>query len=413
MQPERLAEVELSVQDFFRHDHRVIYGALQEMIGRHQTVDLITLSEHLRQANLLEEAGGIPYLATIMRETLSASNVAVYAEIVKARSTSRRAVEIAMKLQAGSMGEDSGAVDEAVRALMDLSVMSGDHSVLVKDALGPVLEEIDARVKGEAPPTIKTGLKRLDEAIGGFYPGDLIVVAARTSTGKTSWGTGILLANQGIPSGFMSMEQPTNQIVSRMIASIGGVNAHALRLGRLDNEDYQKIDRATRALYDIPMYINDRSSPPIADILRQARKWKYEHGIQILLVDYLQRIAAGRDSRREDRRLQIEEFVRELKGIARELNITVIALCQVNRGVESRSDRRPRMSDLSESGAIENEADLIITLYRPELYEEDQRQKGVAEVSVIKNRHGPLGKVTCRFNGAFIRYEDQPAEFCD
>lgn len=396
-----MAECELSAEDFNKPAHQVIFQAIEDMISQQRAMDLVTLTEYLRQGRLLDEAGGVSYLATMAKETPTAANVAAYAGIVKSRSMARNATQIAQGLigQAG----DPGAVDEAIRSLMDLTVKDRTDSTSVQDTLKPVLQEIGDRSRGISKPGLKTGLKRLDAGLGGLYPGDLYVVAARPGGGKTAFGAGIILANPEIPSGFMSMEQPRTQIVQRMIASVGSLNAHALRLGKLGKEDWPRINQAVESLYRLPCEINDRPAPPIDVIVRQARKWRYEKKIQLLVVDYIQRIrSVGKEKRHE----QVEAFARALKEIARELDIPVVALSQVSRGVEARNDKRPQMADLRDSGAIEMEADAIITLYRPEVYDDDPSLKGVAEVAVIKSRHGPIGKVTCHFNGASIRYED-------
>ena len=405
LEPARLAEIQVSAADFFRHDHRLIFTAIEEMVAKNQPVDLVTLTAHLSQQDQLEEAGGVGYIAGIMRDTPGSSNIAAYAGIVQSRSISRKAAEVAHSLI--EQVRDPAAVDAAIRSLMDLTVKERTFSASVRDTLPEVVDLIDARFRGAVKPGLKSGLKRLDSAIGGFSDGHLYVIAGRPAMGKTGFGAGVIMANPTIPSGIMSMEQPRPELVSRMIASQANLSAHALRMGKIGEGDWDKIDQAMQFLGGVPCYINDQPAPPIDVIVRQARKWKYEHNIQILLVDYIQRIKSTGDAPRHE---QVEGFARSLKEIARELKIPVLALCQVNRNVESRNDKRPQMGDLRDSGAIEQEADVIITLYRDSVYYDNAEFEGIAEVSCVKNRHGPLGKITCRFNGPCIRFEDNDYE---
>lgn len=401
LEPERLAEIELLVQDFNGADHQLIFAAILELKTAGQGIDLVTLSEILGRQGVLEGAGGIAYLGMIARETPGASNIQAYAGIVQQHSTSRRAAVVGKTLI--EHAAEPEAVDDAIKELMGLSVRTQPQSISVKDSLPELIDQIDKRYRGLIEPGLSWGLKRLDEGTGGLSKGNLYIAAGRPAMGKTGFGSGVILANPGIPVGFMSMEQPRLQIVSRMAASLAGLSAHCLRLGKLKEEDWPLLDVAFQTMSKMPCYINERPAPPIDAIVRQARKWKYENGIQLLLVDYIQRIrSVGKEPRHE----QVEGFARALKEIARELDIPVLALCQVNRNVENRNDKRPQMSDLRDSGAIEQEADVIITLYREEVYNDDPQHKDQAEIAVIKNRHGALGKLTCHFNGPSIRFED-------
>lgn len=405
LEPERLSEIELQTQDFSGQDHQIIFDAMLDLEGQGKGIDLVTLSEHLDRIGKLVNAGGAAYLATIARDTPGASNIAAYAGIIEQHSTARKASIIGQQLIEHS--QESSAVDAAIRELMALQVRSQEQSMSVQDSIPELIDLIDRRFRGLVEPGLSWGLKRLDEATGGLTPGNLYIVAARPAMGKTGFASGVVLANPGVSIGFMSMEQPRIQIVQRMAASIANLSAHCLRIGKLKDEDWPQLDVAFQTMKKIPCYINERPAPPMDAIARQARKWAYEKKIKLLIVDYLQRIrSVGKEPRHE----QVEGFARGFKEIARELNIPVLVLCQVNRNVENRNDKRPQMADLRDSGAIEQEADVITTLYREEVYNDDPKYKDQAEVAVIKNRHGSLGKQTCHFNGPSIRFEDTDRE---
>lgn len=405
----------VKAEHFFRSDHQLIFGAIAALAGDKKPYDPVTVSEILDRRGKLKEVGGLAYLGGLTRDTPGSANVRAYAEIVHSRWKMREASIIAGRLQTDVKDGDS-AIDTAVQGLMALNLQSTIHDGLLGDAVAPFVDDLDEMYSsGTLPPGVMSGIGRLDKNLGGFSPGHLIIVAARPSMGKTTFALNVAANNQKLPIGMMSGEQPRSELVRSLIAMKSGVSAHAMRLGKITEADWPKIAEAAKLLRDPPFYVNDSPEPWIDDIERQARKWKHYHDMKLLLSDYLQRQNGPGEKRHE----QVEAIVRRHKGLARELNIPVILLCQINRDVEKREDKRPLMSDLRDSGAIEQEADVIVTLYRDEVYYgKDSRNAGKIELGVVKNRHGPLGVVEAKFNGADLtirdyEFDNGPPEWSD
>jgi replicative DNA helicase len=283
------------------------------------------------------------------------------------------------------------AVDDAIRELMLLAAPRGNFECDTAAAVSCAIDEIELAYKSDGPIGIPTGLKDLDDCIGGLRPPDLIVIGARPSIGKTALLLN-LADNSKHPAGIISAEQGRTQVGLRLIAKNGSLNAYRLRIGKIEDEEWPRIVHAASVVKDRKVRINDQPNPTIEEVMRQARKWKFQYGIQALYVDYIQRIRALPKAPRHE---QVGYVALSLKELARELNIPVIALAQVNRNVEERENKRPTMADLKDSGSIEQEADTIITLYRDEVYDEETPNKGIAELNVLKNRHGPTGMIRC------------------
>lgn len=389
-------------EHFFRQDHRFIFAAIAALASAKKPCDPVTVAEHLDRQGSLKESGGLAYLGTLTRDTPGAANVRRYAEIVFERWQTRRAVDIAEEL-AETAAHEEKAVDTAVQSLMALSHRATTNDGLLSTSSGSFMDELDDRCNPAIQTWIKTGLPRLDAKIGGFGKGDLIVIAGRPSMGKTALALNIVAANLTRPGGMMSGEQPRNQLIGRMASILTGINGNHMRLGKMDDADWALVTTALVQLRDMPLYVNDKPSPDNDLITRQARKWKHYHDIQYLVSDYLQRF----EGPGKERHSQVEAITRSHKQIARELDIPVILLSQIGRGVESRPDKRPMMSDLRDSGAIEQEADTILTLYRDEVYYGvTPGREGEVEIAALKNRHGPLGVIGCRFNAPCVRFED-------
>jgi replicative DNA helicase len=377
---------------FTRADHRTIFYAIGDMIAAGQPVDTVTLGE--LQPRLAA------YLIELHSHTPSAANIRAYAQRVRDDWTIRQVRDVGERI-ARSEGDASEALDAAIGDLMRLSHTSQRHEYTLRDAMGMAYRAMqEARDLGGKIPGITTGLTKLDEILGGWHNSDLIVVGSRPAMGKTS-----LLLNfsdvAGVTQGIISAEQPADQIGGRVLSLGSKVAATKLRSGKVDDEDYGHLRHAIERLVDRKAFIYDRSAPTIGEVCRIARKWKHQHGIKLLLVDYIQRIESDRGERKHER---VGDVARQLKNLARDLQIPVVALGQVGRQVESREDKRPHMGDLSDSSEIEKEADQIIMLYRDEVYDPDSAEKGTAELLIEKNRHGPTGFVRCKWEAETMRF---------
>ena len=288
---------------------------------------------------------------------------------------------------------------------MDLTRSTAKHEHTIVEAMGEALNDIDEALQSGGLVGVNTGLPDLNDCLGGFYKSDLIVIGARPSVGKTCFALNIA-DRCGVPCGLISGEQASNQIGLRMMAISGRVSAHNMRRAKLDESEWAKLTNVLSKTKTKRMWIYDKPGPDINDVARQARKWKHSNDISILFVDYLQKIRGPKGGKKDNGRIdEVAEVARSLKDIARELNIPVVALAQVNRDVEKRQDKRPTMSDLANSGEIEREADQIITLYRDEVYEPDSKYAGICEASVVKNRHGPTGVIKLAWSKEFMRFD--------
>lgn len=395
----------VSAEDFARADHRLIFTAMQELARQDIGFDAVTLAEELQKQGSLEDAGGLAYLATLARDTPTAANVHSYAEIVRQRSQVRRALRIAETLKSELNGQDGAAVDNAIRALMELGQSAKDSEYSIKQVMSEAVTELDRLNQAQGKLVgVSSGLAELDRCLGGFQPGDLITIGARPSAGKTALLLNIA-ARCEVPCGIISAEQSRVQLGLRLIAINGRVSVHKMRTADLKDEDWQRVTVGSSLAVKQPLWINDKPAPLISEVMRQARKWKQQQGMQILLVDYIQRLKA--DNVQLNFRERVTEATQALKQLARELNIPVVALAMVNRQVENREDKRPGLSDFKESGAIEEESDQVLSLYRHEVYHPDDAQhQGIAEVNVLKNRHGPIGLIKCAWRKDYMRFED-------
>ncbi len=392
----------VKAEHFFRTDHQLIFGAIAALAGDKKPSDPVTVSELLDRRKKLKDAGGLQYLGALTRDTPGATNARHYAQIVFDRWQARQAMIIGNQLVAAA-GHDEKAPDKAIQALMKLSHKQRTTDGILGDEIGPFIDELDEMYStGSRPPGVMSGLKKLDAQTGGFARGQLTVVGGRPAMGKTTFALNVAAFNPTMPIGMMSGEQPRRELIRSMIAMVGDVSAHAMRLGKVTEPDWPKITVAAKMLRDSPFYVNDAPSPHIDEIFRQARKWKHYHNIQLLISDYLQRQNGPGDKRHE----QVEAIVRGHKEIARELDIPVLLLAQIGREVEKRDDKRPQMADFRDSGAIEQEADLLLTLYRDEVYYGRNSRAGEAEIAALKNRHGPTGVVVCKFTGATLKFSD-------
>jgi replicative DNA helicase len=404
----------LSDQDFYREAHRKIFKAMVELFEKNEPADLVTLTNLLKERGQLGSLGGASYLAELVDAVPMAVNAAHYAKIVQEKASLRRLIEQAASITTRCF-EDKGDVEEildfAERSIFDISENKIKPSFytlgeILTDTYKAVEEAYENKVLVTGVPT---GFQGLDEKTSGFQPGDLIVIAGRPSMGKTALALNIA-RNASLetvePAAVFSLEMSKEQLSLRMLSSEARIDSSRMRGGFLSESDLARINRAAGALYDIPVYIDDSPAISALEIRAKARRMKMDKGLGLVVIDYLQ-LMRGRASA-ERRELEISEISRSLKALAKELNIPVVALSQLNRKVEDRTNKRPVLSDLRESGAIEQDADVILFIYRDEVYhkEEDNPNKGIAELILAKQRNGPIGSVKLAFLDTYTRFED-------
>jgi len=404
-------------KDFFRHDHQVIYSVMAILAEAREPLDVVTLSEALDQRQLLDEVGGIAYLGELANNTPSAANITAYANIVRERSVFRQLIGVANEiadLGYNPNGQSSDEVlDIAERKVFEIAesgAKAGAGPEGIKPLLARAVDRIDKLYSsGGAMTGISTGFSDLDEMTSGLQPADLIIVAGRPSMGKTTFAMNVgenALIQSGKPVLVFSMEMPSESIVTRMLSSLGRIDQTRLRNGRLEDEDWPRLNSAISLLADQKLLVDDSPALSPLDVRARARRVAREHGqLGLIIIDYLQLMQVpGAESRVNE----VSEISRSLKALAKELNCPLIALSQLNRGLEQRPDKRPVMSDLRESGAIEQDADVIMFIYRDEVYNRDENNplKGTAEIIIGKQRNGPIGNVKLAFLGKYTKFED-------
>jgi replicative DNA helicase len=408
---ERLCEA-----DFYRTEHRVLYRSILMLANRNQPFDVITVLDALKSSNLLDDAGGEAYLFELANNTPSVANISAYADIVREKSVQRQLILVAGDIadSAYNPGQRvlSDLLDYAetqVFAIAEQTAKVGGPEP-IKSILVRTVEKIDALYhNGDAITGLATGLSDLDVLTTGLQPADLIIVAGRPSMGKTTLAMNMaehVAINAGKPVLVFSMEMPGDSLAMRMMSSLGRIDQHRLRTGKLDDNDWPRVTSAVHMLSEAPLFIDDTPALSPTELRARARRLVKEHGpLGLIVVDYLQLMKVT-GFKADNRTAEISEISRSLKALAKELHVPVIALSQLNRGLEQRQDKRPMMSDLRESGAIEQDADLICFIYRDEVYNEESPDKGCAEIIVAKQRNGPIGKVRVAFLGQYTRFED-------
>jgi replicative DNA helicase len=401
----------LQPEDFYRGAHRRLYAAMLDLFERDESIDLITLRERLEQKNELAEVGGAVYLASLVDQVPTAANVAHHARIVREKAVLRGLItastEIASLSYEGSREVDQ-ILDEAERRIFLLSERSVRAGfAAMKDVLKDSFKVIERLYqKKEHVTGVPSGFTDLDLLTCGFQPSDLIIIAGRPSMGKTAFVLNVaehVGIESRLPVAVFSLEMSREQLVMRMLSSLSGVDGNRLRRGFLGREDWPLLSRAAGKLAEAPIYIDDSAACSVLEIRAKARRLKADHGLGLVIVDYLQLIR-GRD-RSESRQQEISEISRSLKGLAKELKVPVIALSQLSRAVESRGgDKRPQLSDLRESGAIEQDADVVAFIFREDMYRDESEQQGIAEVIVRKQRNGPTATVKLAFRRECTRF---------
>ena len=414
---------QVSEADFYRADHRLIFAQMARLVERDEPLDAVTLAEALANAGELDRAGGIAYLAELANNTPSAANIRAYAKAVRERSTMRSLINTASQIMdAGFNPEGRNSeelLDEAERAIMQIGEerpkTGGPEPV--NPLLKKAVDRIDELFNSDSALTgLSTGYRDLDEKTAGLQRSDLIIVAGRPSMGKTSFAMNLAehaaLHGQA-PVVVFSMEMPADSLILRMLSSIGRINQSKIRTGKLEEADWPKLSAAVSKLKDRPLLIDDTPALSPTEIRSRVRRIAREHdgSIGMIMVDYLQLMRVT--GHQEGRVAEISEISRSLKAIAREFDCPVIALSQLNRTLEQRPNKRPVNSDLRESGAIEQDADVILFIYRDEVYNEDSPDKGVAEIIIGKQRNGPIGTVRLAFVGEYTRFENLSMQYSE
>ncbi len=410
----------LSEQDFYKSAHRKIIRGMIVLIERDQPIDVITLSEHLQQTEELESVGGLDYLTDLVTNVPSSANVVAYARIVRERATLRQLISAATEISRASFNPAGLASDDllqmAEKKVLEIAEERPKDGGFedVNSLLKKTADKIDELVNsGDDITGLTTGLTELDEKTSGWQPGELIVLAARPSMGKTALALNFVEAAifaQDKPVLVFSLEMPADSLVMRMISSVGRIDQGALRNGKLDMEDLHRLEPTFRKLKDRKLFIDDTAGLTPNEVRARVRRVAREHGNpSMIMIDYLQLMQVAGHT--EGRTQEISEISRSMKALAKEYDCPVIALSQLNRGVEQRPNKRPMNSDLRESGAIEQDADVILFIYRDEYYNEESNDKGIAELILGKQRNGEIGTCRAAFVGKFTRFDNLAPEY--
>jgi replicative DNA helicase len=407
------ASERLLPQDFYRAAHQRIFETMLVLSDRGEAIDLVTVTAELSTLGILEEVGGLAYLGELAEGVPTAANINYYVNVVDQKSTLRRLIRTANEIVTDGyerQNEVDVLLNEAERKILEVSQGKGSASFIpISDVLTSAYATIDKLHKQSGETTgIPTGFRDLDQVTAGFQRNDLIIVAARPSVGKTAFALNIsqnvaTRADENVA--IFSLEMGAEQLVMRMLCAEGNVDAQRLRTGQLEDEDWGKLSLAMSSLSQAGIYIDDTPGIRVNDIRAKCRRLKQEHGLGMIMIDYLQLIQGnGRSS--DNRQQEVSEISRSLKSLARELEVPVIALSQLSRGVESRQDKRPMMSDIRESGAIEQDADIVAFLYRDDYYNKETEDANTIEIIIAKQRNGPTGTVKLAFRKEFNKFVD-------
>lgn len=405
-------------EDFYRYDHRLIFQHIVKLVSASKPADVITVYESLSSAGKAEEVGGLSYLNALAQNTPSAANIRRYAEIVRDRGVLRKLISVSDEIASAAFSPQGKEVkqmlDEAeskIFAIAEEGARGSQGFMEIQPLLTQVVERIDELYNRDSTSDVTgvpTGMIDLDRMTSGLQPGDLVIVAGRPSMGKTAFSVNIgenVAIDTGLPVAIFSMEMGGAQLAMRMLGSVGRLDQHRLRTGRLNDEDWPRLTHAIQKMNEAQIYIDETPALSSIELRARSRRLARQCGrLGLIIVDYLQLMSAN--SPGENRATEISEISRNLKGLAKELNCPVIALSQLNRSLEQRPNKRPVMSDLRESGAIEQDADVILFIYRDEVYNPDSPDKGTAEIIIGKQRNGPIGSVRMTFLGAYTKFEN-------
>lgn len=406
--------------DFYRHDHRLVWHAIASLIRQDKPADVLTVADALQAMGKAEDAGGLEYLNALATSVASAANVKVYAEMVRDRAVLRRLIEVSEEITSDALEPKGRAtseiLDTAESRIFQISEDNGRQRkdfVALPELVSAVVRRVDELYSRENPDDVTgmpTGFIDLDRMTSGMQPGDLIIVAARPSVGKTAFAMNIgehVAVHQKMPVAVFSMEMGAVQLATRLVGSVGRIDQQRLRNGRLTDDDFMRLSEAIRRMQDAPLHIDETPALNPLELRARARRLARQFGqLGLVVVDYLQLMTSASGSARENRATEVAEISRALKSLAKELKCPVIALSQLSRKVEERTDKRPIMSDLRESGSIEQDADVIFFIHREDRYDPDTDNKGIAEIIIGKQRNGPIGSVTLTYLGQYTRFEN-------
>ncbi len=403
----------LQPADFYKESHKLIFQTMIDLFDRNEPQDLLTVSNLLINTNRIDKIGGASYLASLTSIVPVTANIASYARIIREKSILRKLIKVNTDIASRCYEEQNDIdtlVDEAEQAIFDIAGSKGEANfTAVKSIVPKAFAAVEQLYKRKELITgVPTGYSIIDKMTAGLQPSDLIILAARPSMGKTSFAMNIaqhaaLVEKTGVA--IFSLEMSKEQLVMRLLSSVGRIDSQKIRTGKLQSDDWPRLTRAVGMLSEAPMYIDDTPAISVLEMRAKVRRLAAQHDIGLIIVDYLQ-LMRGRST--ENRTQEISDISRSLKALAKEHNVPVIALSQLNRSLESRTDKRPMMSDLRESGAIEQDADVICFIYRDEVYNkaEDNPEKGTAEIIIGKQRNGPTGKAKLAFINQFTMFEN-------
>ncbi len=401
--------------DFYRKDHRTIFQAIYSLDDEGKPFDVVTVAEWLENHQLLEDASGLNYIAALVDNCSGTENIAAYSDIIRKRSVLRQLIRATSEIsesvfnpQGRSSEELLDFAEQTVFEIAEQESRGTRTYKSIKDLLVTALDRVDELFHRDSPITgIATGFDDFDERTAGLQNSDLIIIAGRPSMGKTAFAVNIAehaAIKEKKSVALFSMEMPGEQLAMRLMSSLGRIDQHKIRTGKLKDEDWPRLISAVEIMKDSKLLIDDTPALSPAELRARCRRIHREQGLDLIVVDYLQLMQVPSNS--ENRATEIAEISRSLKAMAKELSVPVVALSQLNRSLESRTDKRPVMSDLRESGAIEQDADLIVFIYRDEVYDEDSPHKGKAEIIISKQRNGPIGTVKLAFRGKYTRFEN-------
>ncbi len=406
----------VSAEDFYRREHQLIFSVIATLADEQKPFDVVTLAEELERREQLEDVGGLPYLAALAEDTPSAANIRAYADIVREHSVTRQLIRVGTEIAESGFRPEGRKVaqllDEAENKVFQIAEQrhkEGEGFQSIKSLLGKTVDRIDELYGNDDPITgLSTGFDDFDKMTSGLQPADLIIVAGRPSMGKTTFAMNMaenVAIKSGLPVAVFSMEMPGEALTMRMISSLGRIDGHRIRTGQLEDDEWPRLTSTVNILSQAQLFIDDTAALSPTDLRARARRLMREQGqLGLIVIDYLQLMQVPGGG--ENRTNEISIISRSLKALAKELNVPVIALSQLNRSLEQRPNKRPIMSDLRESGAIEQDADLVVFIYRDEVYNPDSEHKGMAEIIIGKQRNGPIGTVNLTFLGQFTKFEN-------
>lgn len=412
---EAIAEVQeiLQPDDFYREAHRIVYEAMVQLQNNDEAVDLVTLTEQLRKSEQLDKIGGLAFITQLANAVPTAANVVYHAKIVKEKAELRSLINAATAIASAAYEDNTDVeniMDDAEKKILAVANrQNGGAFESMKSIVMRTFERINVLYESKGGLTgISSGFKDLDKLTAGLQKSDLILVAARPSMGKTAFTLNIAsyVGTHGGNVAFFSLEMSKEQLMQRMLCAEGGIDATKLRTGQLDTQEWNKLVHVADTLSRAPIYIDDTAGITVMELRSKARRLKAEHGLDLIIIDYLQ-LMQGRPSKNGDNRQQeISEISRSLKALARELDVPVIALSQLSRSVESRQIKKPMLSDLRESGSLEQDADIVMFLYREDYYDKDTENKNITDIIVAKHRNGPVDTISLFFQKEYTKFRD-------